>query len=517
MRARTSAGCLRWCGCMGALEIRHRADDGPVGQTVSVIAPSRSDRLLRRGEPQRGRVGQPIGPPVARPEGAFFLRGQDRPAQPRPRSGGFRRHDPPSGDKTYPYPTPAATIARILDEIEICTRLLGPATERVAGLGLANLSRSGNGPRRPARPPRGFSARRDTDIRAELAMHLPGRSICRTTPPPPAGRNSPSAIMPGCRTSSISISAPSSAAASCSMAGSSPGAPAMPPRSARCRSGDGKGGTQQLIDRASLVLLERQLRAAGLQAEPLYDPEADWSGFGHYLDEWIAGHPAASPIRSPRRARSSISKRRSSTVPSEAGSGPPRSRPSPRSSARSTCRASSRRVYVPAASARSRALGGASLPLFGPLSRRPAHAGRRPRPERTGRPGHPDQRAPRLGHRPPGNIVITRAARPARPGRQCARIPGPPPASFREPTASSNIASASSRRPMIASSAPRSSRCCTSEGVSARAMIRTVGLAADPLDHSRARLEHVRDRHEDPARRAPIGGVEHLGPAALPR
>ena len=43
---------------------------------------------------------------------------------------------------------------------------------------------------------------------------------------------------------------------------------------------DGAGGSAQLIDVASLVLLERRLRAAGLPLDALYDPAADWAGFG---------------------------------------------------------------------------------------------------------------------------------------------------------------------------------------------------------------------------------------------
>ena len=50
---------------------------------------------------------------------------------------------------------------------------------------------------------------------------------------------------------------------------------------------DGAGGTVQLIDLASLVLLERRLRATGLPPETLYDPDADWSGFGAHLDDWL--------------------------------------------------------------------------------------------------------------------------------------------------------------------------------------------------------------------------------------
>jgi predicted NBD/HSP70 family sugar kinase len=51
---------------------------------------------------------------------------------------------------------------------------------------------------------------------------------------------------------------------------------------------DGGGGTAQLIDRASLVVLERSLRDAGLPLDGLYDATADWERFGVHLDRWIA-------------------------------------------------------------------------------------------------------------------------------------------------------------------------------------------------------------------------------------
>ena len=51
---------------------------------------------------------------------------------------------------------------------------------------------------------------------------------------------------------------------------------------------DGSSGSAQLIDVASLVLLERRLREAGLPLDALYDPGADWQGFGRHLDDWIA-------------------------------------------------------------------------------------------------------------------------------------------------------------------------------------------------------------------------------------
>ena len=50
---------------------------------------------------------------------------------------------------------------------------------------------------------------------------------------------------------------------------------------------DGAGGSAQLIDLASLVVLERSLRDAGLPLDALYDPSADWEGYGPHLDGWL--------------------------------------------------------------------------------------------------------------------------------------------------------------------------------------------------------------------------------------
>ncbi|MFO1104791.1 MAG: ROK family transcriptional regulator [Amaricoccus sp.] len=262
---------------------------GLSAQTVSVIMRHlESDRLLRRGEPQRGRVGQPSVPLSLDPEGAFFLgvkigrRSLDLVLVD---FVGTIRH---RATKTYPYPTPAATIARILDEIEICTRLLGPATERVAGLGLAQPFALWEWAEATGAPAEELSAWRDTDIRAELAMHLPWPVYLQNDATAACGAELAFGDHAGLQDfiyfyigAFIGGGLVLNGGLFTGRTGNAAALGSMPVQ-------DGKGGTQQLIDQASLVLLERQLRAAGLQAEPLYDPEADWSGFGHYLDEWIA-------------------------------------------------------------------------------------------------------------------------------------------------------------------------------------------------------------------------------------
>lgn len=258
-------------------------------QTVSVIMRHlESDRLLRRGEPQRGRVGQPSVPLSLDPEGAFFLGVKI----------GRRSLDLVLVDfvgtihhratQSYPYPTPAATIARILGEIEVCTRLLGPETARIAGLGLAQPFALWEWAEATGAPAAELSVWRDTDIRAELAEQVPWPVYLQNDATAACGAELAFGDHAGLQDfiyfhigAFIGGGLVLNGGLFTGRTGNAAALGSMPVP-------DGAGGTQQLIDQASLVLLERRLRTAGLPAEPIYDPQADWSGFGRYLDDWIA-------------------------------------------------------------------------------------------------------------------------------------------------------------------------------------------------------------------------------------
>ena len=147
---------------------------------------------------------------------------------------------------------------------------------------------------------------------------------------------------------------------------------------------DGAGGSTQLIDVASLVLLERRLRAAGLPLDAIYDPDADWGGCGAALDDWLAG--AARGIAHAVAAGCAIIDFEAAVID---GAFPDavRSRLIEAVAARarrsSTCPASTRRGSAPAASARWRGRSAApacrsstatwstSTPCPGPGARRP--------------------------------------------------------------------------------------------------------------------------------------------------
>ena len=147
---------------------------GLSAQTVSVIMRQlEADRLLRRGEPQRGRVGQPSVPLSLDPEGAFFLG-----AKVGRRSldfvlvdfvGGIRRR----AGASYPFPTPRDTVRRIRAEVAACEALLGDRPGASPGSGSRCPSSSGAGPRRSARRRRSWRPGASADIRAELAAALP--------------------------------------------------------------------------------------------------------------------------------------------------------------------------------------------------------------------------------------------------------------------------------------------------------------------------------------------------------
>jgi predicted NBD/HSP70 family sugar kinase len=262
---------------------------GLSAQTVSVIMRQlEADRLLRRGEPQRGRVGQPMVPLSLDPEGAFFIG-----AKIGRRSLDFLLVDFVGGVRyragaAYPFPTPEATVQRIVAEVAACEALLGERAGRIAGLGLAMPFELWNWAEAVGAPPGGLEAWRRTDIRAALAERLPYPVYIQNDATAACGAELAFGDHAGLLDfiyfyigafvgGGLVLSGGLFAGRTCNAAalGSMP----VP---------DGSGGSAQLIDQASLVLLERSLRAAGLPVDALYDPEADWSPLGAHLDRWIA-------------------------------------------------------------------------------------------------------------------------------------------------------------------------------------------------------------------------------------
>jgi predicted NBD/HSP70 family sugar kinase len=285
-------GLVRRHGALAKTDIARMT--GLSAQTVSVIMRKlESDRLLRRGEPQRGRVGQPSVPLSLDPEGAYFIG-----AKIGRRSleivlidflGGLRGRSASS----HPYPTPEGTVTRITEAVRGFEEALGrTASARIAGIGLAMPFALWSWAEEIGAPRTAMEVWRDVDLRAELGRRLPYPVHVQNDATAACGAELAfgngvdlhdflyfhvGAFIGGGLVLNGGLFAGRSGNAAA--LGSMP----VP---------DGRGGTAQLIDVASLVVLERRLLAAGKSVAGLYDPEADWAALEPEASAWIASAAA---------------------------------------------------------------------------------------------------------------------------------------------------------------------------------------------------------------------------------
>jgi predicted NBD/HSP70 family sugar kinase len=261
---------------------------GLSAQTVSVIMRHlEADRLLRRGVPQRGRVGQPMVPLSLDPDGAFFVgvkvgrRSSDIVLV--DFVGGIRRR----AGLTYGFPTPAATVAWVLDEVAACEATLGDQAGRIAGVGVALPFELWSWADEIGAPKDEMEAWKRADLRAELAARLPYPVYLQNDATAACGAELAFGHHAGLMDfiyfyigAFIGGGLVLSGGLFAGRTGNAAALGSMPVP-------DGSGRSAQLIDLASLVLLERRLRAAGVPLEALYDPTSDWAGFEAHLDLWI--------------------------------------------------------------------------------------------------------------------------------------------------------------------------------------------------------------------------------------
>jgi predicted NBD/HSP70 family sugar kinase len=262
---------------------------GLSAQTVSVIMRQlEAEDLLLRGEPLRGRVGQPSVPHSINPDGAFFLG-----AKVGRRSLdvvlvdflGTIRHRESVG---YAFPQPEQTIARITAAARGSAARLGALGNRIAGLGLAMPFELWSWAEAMGAPKAEIAAWRDVDIRAVLAEALPHPVYLQNDATAACGAELVfgsgaelqnflyffvgSFVGGGVVLNGSLHSGPTgNAGALGSIPVPAPG-----------------GGTEQLIEQASLAVLERRLRAAGKPAEILYAEDGDWACLGVDYEAWLA-------------------------------------------------------------------------------------------------------------------------------------------------------------------------------------------------------------------------------------
>lgn len=259
-------------------------------QTVSVILRElEGEGLIRRGEPQRGRVGKPRVPMSLAPEGVFSVglklgrRSADLLLS--DFAGGVRRQL----YTTYRWPTPAGVFGFLRRGLEtFAEELTPPERERIAGIGIARPFEIWDWHEAIGAPKGALDAWREVDYAAEVAEFSPlpvfldndGTAACRAEHVYGRGREFRdfAYVFVGSFVGGGVVLNHSVFEGAFGNAGAFGSLPMRGP----------DGADRQLIDTASLFLLEDALVRAGRPADRLWKQPQDWSALAGPLDDWIA-------------------------------------------------------------------------------------------------------------------------------------------------------------------------------------------------------------------------------------
>jgi len=261
-------------------------------QTISIIMNQlTADGLLSKGSPQRGRVGQPSVPYALNPEGAFSFGLKIGRRSVDLYLINFTGEVLRLLHKIYPYPTPEGIRAFARNGIaELLEGLPEHWAVRIAGLGIGAPYEIWTWAEEIGAPQKDIDAWRTVDIRAEIA------TLC---PWPVYFSNDITAACAaelmfgrgGDHVDYLYIFIGSFIGGGLVLDGhlfpgrtSNAGAlGSMPAPGATFR--DGRRG--QLMNVASIYVLERKLVSEGRDADVLWQSPDDWGDLGPALDEWI--------------------------------------------------------------------------------------------------------------------------------------------------------------------------------------------------------------------------------------
>jgi predicted NBD/HSP70 family sugar kinase len=277
---------IRRHGVMAKADIARRTGLSP--QTASVIMRAlEAEELVLRDEPRRGRVGQPSIPMRLNPDGAFALglKVGRRSAELVLMDfvGVLRaRHR-----MTYPYPQFGEVLdftRRAVAEIE--RGLDKKAKERLSGIGIAMPDGLWNWAEEVGAPPGAMAEWQDVDVTAEIQAAT-GHSVHRANDATAAcaaenvfgstGFGDYVYLFVGAFVGGGIVLDGDLVTGRTGNAGALGSMPV--PKAG--------GGTDQLINAASIHVLEKMAQDAGRDASEIWVRESAWSEFGEELDRWI--------------------------------------------------------------------------------------------------------------------------------------------------------------------------------------------------------------------------------------
>ncbi len=264
-------------------------------QTVSVIMRSlESDELLIRGEPIRGRVGQPSVPMFINPEAVFSFgvkigrRSADLVLM--DFAGRIRQQK----HQTYPYPHPDNLLPFICEGIAALEAGMNETQRgRIAGIGIAAPFELWNWAEEVGAPPGAMEIWREVDLQAAVQARMghpvylrnDATSACGAELVFGAGQRYPDFVYFYIG-SFIGGGIVVNAALFVGRTGTAGAIGPLPVR-------DKHGETRQLLDIASIFVLENLLRERGIDPQPLWYAANEWIDFGEPLEIWIQDTAAA--------------------------------------------------------------------------------------------------------------------------------------------------------------------------------------------------------------------------------
>ena len=284
---------VRRHGSLSKADIARRT--GLSAQTVSVIMRAlEKEGLLTRGEPVRGRVGQPSVPMMLNPDAVYSFGVKI----------GRRSADLVLMDfvgrirqqihQIYPYPQPDNIMAFLADGIATLQAKMTPhQLGHIAGIGIAAPFELWNWAEEVGAPAGAMDAWRNFDLQAEATARLPYPVFLQNDAASACGAELVFGVGPS-YPDFVYFFIGSFIGGGIVLNGSlfvgrTGTAGAIGPLPVRVRGGE----TRQLLDIASIFVLENLLRERSLNPEPLWYSAEEWIDFGEPLETWINDAAAA--------------------------------------------------------------------------------------------------------------------------------------------------------------------------------------------------------------------------------
>ncbi|UUV08484.1 ROK family transcriptional regulator [Ruegeria sp. YS9] len=261
---------------------------GLSAQTVSVIMRQlEKDGLLLRGEPVRGKVGQPSVPMRLNPDGAFFFGLKVGRRSTELVLTDFVGNVRQRKRRTYDYPTPKATLEFSTQSLGKMMSSMSPeAKGRIAGLGIAMPFYLWDWAQALQVPQEEMDPWRVSDLKADLAGRLDMPVFLQNDATAACGAELVFGPADGPRDflyfyigffigGGVVLNG-----AIFSGRGNSGAIGPLPVP-------DGTGGVRPLIDVASLYVLERAITTAGATSQSLWETTERWDVPNVQLENWL--------------------------------------------------------------------------------------------------------------------------------------------------------------------------------------------------------------------------------------